>query len=262
MLVVLLPFRDDLRTVEPDAASLEFANRQQVASMSSTSKSESKSLVSALPSDAKTAAIKQEPVSFDDMRAIVNDQGEEDDGSQGNIATEDLILSMMKLMSKLKLEEEEVVLGNLLLQNPSLVDFHNYLTSIAFGVSHRKVENSLLRPTKEDEKKLTDKIRKEVEDIISKLPANVEKTKALRKRTKELVPDTSGLDWEDLLTTGKIKTCKIDELKSYLRSVGESLTGRKDDLLLRVSSHLQSHLQQQSHQQKKIKSEEGITMDV
>ena len=266
MLVVPLPFRDDLRTVEPDAASRELANQRQAgASPSSFAaglelKSASTSS-SNLPSSLSTTVKQEQPLLIGEIGNIKNDDdNEEDDGSKGNIASEELVQAMISLMAKLDLTRQEIGLGDLILQNPAMINFHNYLSSIAFGIRHEKVENYLLRPSEEEQKGQMEKVRNEVEDIIGKLPGDAEKPKASRKRA--LVPDTSGLDWDDLLKTGKIKTCKVDQLKSYLRSVGEALTGRKDELASRVTLHLQNLQKQQLQKKIKAEADQGNTMEV
>ena len=43
----------------------------------------------------------------------------------------------------------------------------------------------------------------------------------------------------ELYEVNEIGTCKIDQLKKYLRSVGLPVTGRKDDLVERVAKSLE-----------------------
>jgi hypothetical protein len=58
------------------------------------------------------------------------------------------------------------------------------------------------------------------------------------KRKVEL--DVSGVDWQLLLVEGNVSTCTIPILKKKLRSIeGSILTGKKDDLVLRVEEYLQ-----------------------
>ncbi|KAG2424501.1 hypothetical protein HYH02_015171 [Chlamydomonas schloesseri] len=47
------------------------------------------------------------------------------------------------------------------------------------------------------------------------------------------------VDWAGLLRSGGIKKLKMDELKTYLRKHQLKLTGKKEELLDRVTSHLQ-----------------------
>eukprot|EP00198_Chlamydomonas_reinhardtii_P009761 XP_001699098.1 DNA binding protein [Chlamydomonas reinhardtii] len=47
------------------------------------------------------------------------------------------------------------------------------------------------------------------------------------------------VDWPSLLRSGGLKKLKIDELKTYLRKHQLKLTGKKDELLDRVTTHMQ-----------------------
>jgi Ku70/Ku80 beta-barrel domain len=265
IVVVPLPFRDDLRSVEPDAASRELDAQQDNGCTTMLPTAPGSAFApspTASPTMDPTTYIKQELSITDDAGTMIT--GDDDDGTKGNIAPEELVNAAMNLMSKMDLTEEGIVLGDSLLENPAMLDFYDYLSCIAFGLPRSKIENHLLRPTDEDKKKLKFKVKAEVDDFLAKLPVNAEKPKGSRKRMKDLVPDSSGLDWDDLLQTGEISTCKIDQLKSYLRSVGETLSGRKDELVSRVTSHLLSRQQQETMTPKKMKIEEddAIKMEV
>lgn len=54
-----------------------------------------------------------------------------------------------------------------------------------------------------------------------------------KKRKREL--DESGCDWISLCRSNETASCTIPMLKSYLKSCGEKTTGKKADLVERVS---------------------------
>jgi hypothetical protein len=54
--------------------------------------------------------------------------------------------------------------------------------------------------------------------------------------------DDSGLNWEEMYQNDELDTCRVPDLKKYLRSVGQPLSGNKKDLLLRVKEHIQQQL--------------------
>jgi hypothetical protein len=62
----------------------------------------------------------------------------------------------------------------------------------------------------------------EIDAFNASLPIDIEKPKAeTKKRVRKIAPDDSGIDWKELYNRDEIETCKIDQLKTYLRSVGE-----------------------------------------
>lgn len=244
MMVVQLPFREDLRGVEPDAATRE-ANLQKSKDISTASNHESFRY-----NGDGVANIKEE-------LGLVNVEASnenEDDGSTGNIASEELVVATMNLMARMDLDEHGVVLNDELLDNPAMLDFFDYLSSVAFSQPRTKGGKYLARPDEEDKKKTMENARAEIDDYLSKLPVDAEKPLSSRKRVKQLTPDQSGLDWESLLQSGDISKCKVDQLKSYLRSVGETLSGRKDELVTRVTVNLQRQLPTA----KKVKQEDSM----
>lgn len=60
-----------------------------------------------------------------------------------------------------------------------------------------------------------------------------------KKREREKVPDESGVDWLEVYAEESLETHKVDELKAYLRSVGEKTTGRKQELIERMTPYLE-----------------------
>jgi hypothetical protein len=54
--------------------------------------------------------------------------------------------------------------------------------------------------------------------------------------------DHSVLNWEEMYQNDELDTCRVPELKKYLRSVRQPLSGNKKELLLRVKEHIQQQL--------------------
>ena len=83
--------------------------------------------------------------------------------------------------------------------------------------------------------------KEEIKSFDGLLPEDIKAEKPKTERKRKIVADESGIDWNDLLLNDGIAECKIDELKSYLRSVGEKVGGKKIELVERVTSHLQAN---------------------
>ena len=86
------------------------------------------------------------------------------------------------------------------------------------------------------------------DDVVSRVGSHLDNFMQLLpedpapvKKRKELVhvPDDSGIDWEDAYSRGQLGSFKIDQLKKYLQSVGEKVTGRKQELIDRMIPFLE-----------------------
>jgi hypothetical protein len=67
-----------------------------------------------------------------------------------------------------------------------------------------------------------EKAGNEIKAFLDYLPTDVPKAKATasRKRVKDLPPDDSGIDWKELFENRTVDTCKVDQLKKRLKSLG------------------------------------------
>uniref|UniRef100_A0A7S1D336 SAP domain-containing protein n=1 Tax=Cyclophora tenuis TaxID=216820 RepID=A0A7S1D336_CYCTE len=74
---------------------------------------------------------------------------------------------------------------------------------------------------------------------ISKRKRNRQQKK---RKAAQPIEDDSGLDWLQLYKDDELSDCKVDQLKKYLRSVGARLSGRKEELILRVSQSIQARM--------------------
>lgn len=176
MIVVMLPFEDDIRTMEPDA---------------------------------------------------------------GDTATEEIVDKAEALIRHLKLEDVE--LGESF-QNAALVEFWRYIESVALVTNLPPKEEF---DTEVNEEDILDAAGSQLEALRDSLPADIkqENVKVAKKRkAPEPVEDDSGMDWAQLYTTDELSSCKVADLKKYLRSVGARLSGKKEELVLRVSQSIKARI--------------------
>lgn len=72
--------------------------------------------------------------------------------------------------------------------------------------------------------------------VVKRAPAVGTKRKA--KDAADDAGERSAIDWQSELAAGTIGKRTIDDLKSYCRTFGLPLSGRKADLVERVTTHL------------------------
>lgn len=219
LMVVPLPFEDDIREPELDEAMKELRIHSTMA----------KDLVS---SDVKLEeGLDTVP---DRSSSLPTDTSEMLDTPTGYIATEEQVEAAMKLIEK-RTFEDHVELGEYM-ENAGLQKFFDYIEAIA-------MEDPFFEPRTDFDTEIPDEaVLKAAGDQIEKfkalLPEDVEKPKAAGRKRK-VVEDDSGIDWIAFYQDDKLESCKTDQLKKYLRSVGELLSGKKNDLVLRVQQHIQ-----------------------
>lgn len=234
MYVKTLPFEDDMRKVAPDAASEELDLRRE------KQKSQVGRSDDTFPDNHSSSKLGDDGVLF----------SESNDITTGSIASDELIIAAMNLMSRQSLSTVEIGED---FENAALTEFYSYLKSVAFDTA--KEENYY--DTILDEEKITEiskRFRDEIQAFSSALPIDIKQPKAsnARKRVKRIVPDDSGIDWIEMYRTDEIGDFKVEQLKKYLRSVGLPTSGRKDDLIERVTESLE----EKCKKDKAIKSKE------
>ena len=215
MYVKSLPFEDDMRRLVPDAASIELDYQKKPPDFMGT-----------------------HPDAYASMDFVNDDLFSENDDNNfvtGNIASEELITAAMNLMNRQTISSAEIGED---FENAALTEFYSYLKSVAFDTA--KEENNYDTIVNKDG--ILKVAGKEIEAFRSGLPIEIERPKsASRKRSKKIVPDDSGINWVELYGTNEIGSCKVDQLKKYLRSVGLPTSGRKDDLIDRVMKSLEEN---------------------
>ena len=145
------------------------------------------------------------------------------------LASESLVEEAKAIVNKLTIAPK---LGTHF-KNASLELFWDKLEELA--LNHRKVqENDETMMTRED---VVTRVGDHLDRFMELLPDDPVPVK--KKRERELVPDDSGVDWQEAYADGQLESCKVDELKKYLRSVGEKTSGKKAELIERMIPHLQ-----------------------
>mmetsp|Transcript_21189 Transcript_21189/g.27294 ORF Transcript_21189/g.27294 Transcript_21189/m.27294 type:complete len:811 (-) Transcript_21189:225-2657(-) len=120
--------------------------------------------------------------------------------------------------------------------NPFLKKFWNYLESIALGLRYDEPIDELQQA--EDDVK--DAVIHQIETLSQSLPDdddNENRPRAMKR--KHITVDNSALDWQMLYEDNMIAECTLKQLQSYLRSVGEKVSGKKHELVDRVTENIQ-----------------------
>ena len=155
-----------------------------------------------------------------------------------HIANEALVKAAENLIKSQIIDDNDDFLHAF--ENPALAKFWNYIDSIALDVPYQQY-------CEED-----DVTRMKVDDIIEAAGTYIDEFKALlpedevavkpMKRKADLPPDDTGIDWFEEYKNDNLESFKINELKSYLRSFGGKISGRKADLIGRVKDNLKERL--------------------
>jgi len=236
MYVMQLPFEDDMRAISSDRASKEL-HESEISVEKSGVKIEDKH---------ETASNE----ASNEIEFLHPDSQPEN--LTGSIASEKLVDAAIELMDKQNLSER--TLGEHY-DNAALAEFYSYLQSVAFDMPRET--NSY--DTRVSVEKIMRTAESEIDAFNAYLPVDVEEPKGTtsKKRARDLVPDDSGIAWEELYKRDEIEACTIHQLKKYLRSVGLHLSGRKSDLIERVIESLEQVCAKHS-----IKKEQSLSMDV
>mmetsp|Transcript_11578 Transcript_11578/g.25067 ORF Transcript_11578/g.25067 Transcript_11578/m.25067 type:complete len:773 (+) Transcript_11578:166-2484(+) len=157
----------------------------------------------------------------DDIRAI--------DEGNGDTADETLVNKAVELIRH---QQMRGVDWGASFENPALTDFWNYIESIAIDIPLQQSENAL----DVDPDAILANARAQIEDLEMSLPEDEVKT-TTRKRKAPTVDD-SGVNWRELYDTDGVKGCSMATLKKYLGSVGEKVSGKKDELVERVKNSI------------------------
>ena len=124
-------------------------------------------------------------------------------------------------------------------ENPALKTFWNYIESVALGTP---LEEEL--SDDDDTKMNAEEILAIAGDKISAFKATIPERKiepkpSTKRKAKVIsLSDGKGIDWFQVYKMDTFDELRIQELKAYLRSNGERVSGNKDDLIERIKSHL------------------------
>lgn len=156
------------------------------------------------------------------------------DDDAGNTASRELVEEAKGLLRSQKLAHLEF--GNTF-ENAHLKRFWTYIESVALGTACPVKESC---DTEIDEESLRELLGKKIGNFLRELPIDKEEEKfnGGPQKRKPLSLDMSGCDWVNLYTTNSLSVCKVDELKQYLRAIGARISGKKEELVLRVSQSI------------------------
>jgi len=128
--------------------------------------------------------------------------------------------------------------------NPVLKSFWSYMESVSLGM-----------PLQEDELEDNDtelhvegilvSAGEQIKSLQLSLPEDEVVVKQRKRKAKVEVPDESGINWLNCYERDGLSDCKVDELKAYLRSVGEKVGGRKQEIIHRVKQHIEGGIANQ-----------------
>lgn len=160
----------------------------------------------------------------DEMRAIEPDLATKEREESGpiDLVSDELVEAAKNLIQKQTLVGVEI--GEMF-QNAAMCRFWNYIEHIALGEGLR-VDGKF--DTDIDVDQIQKLVGTQISQFLELLPDDIapEKPKRGQKR-KEMGPDDSDVDWEKVIQDGTIEKCKVAELKTKLKSIGESTTGNK-----------------------------------
>lgn len=155
-----------------------------------------------------------------------------------DIASENLVAAAMDLIQSQTLKDKSSAfrIGSNIFENAEMLKFWNYVEHVALDEPYSPSSETSY-DTEMNGEKLMEESGLYIQRFQSLLPDDVVPEKETRKR--KIVPDDSGIDWEEELKHGTIYKCKNDDLKKKLRSFGETLTGNKQQLISRLLPYLE-----------------------
>ena len=153
-------------------------------------------------------------------------------------ASNDLIEVMKCIIRKLQIEDFELRYNSY--DNPALAKFWNYIEAIALNTTYKEAEDTLVMNVKEMENLVGAEIKK----LLDLLPTDeVDAPKSNKRKVSQIMAiDDSGIPWKALHDEGMIHECTVQQLKTYLRSVGEKISGKKVELVERVEQQINGAL--------------------
>ncbi|KAL3817675.1 hypothetical protein ACHAXA_002824 [Cyclostephanos tholiformis] len=160
------------------------------------------------------------------------------------LADRDSVEAAKRLISKCTLRFDDF--ASCLPENPYLKHFFGYLESVSLGNRLGPVDDD----TRMDVRSMMKNANEEIKSFSSILPEDEQPVKIGRKRKapppssrdQYLKNESIGQEWIDMYRNGSINDLKNDELKAFLKSQGERLSGNKKDLVERVHRHVEREL--------------------
>ncbi len=170
----------------------------------------------------------------EDVRVVSEqDMGNADRGS---------VDAAKRLIGKSTLHFDDFV--SCLPENPYLKHFFGYLESVSLGKPLGPVEDD----AKMDAKQMIESAGEEIEALSDSLPNDEQPLTTERKRKappslkQEFKKEPISQEWIDMHENDELANLKSDELKAFLKTQGERLSGKKGDLVDRVHTCIQKEL--------------------
>jgi len=117
--------------------------------------------------------------------------------------------------------------------NPSLKIFWSYIESTAFHMPLDKRSTNYFDSLKQIQNTSVESI-----EAFRLLWPEEEPTKSNKKgNAKEKPMDLTGVDWESVHASNSLEKYKVDELKTFLRSIGGKVSGTKKVLMERIKDY-------------------------
>lgn len=173
----------------------------------------------------------------DDCRAVETDRGA--------VATDELVEAAEDLVRNQNLDGIEFGYS---FENASLSRFWGYIESVAIGTPMKNEDDE----TMVDYESVKQVAGRQIESFRELLPDD-EVAEDNRKR-KFGVGDEC--DWLSLYKSDSLSCCTAPLLKTYLRDNGLKLSGKKADLVERVSQHLEEEMAENKSDKPSFKMEE------
>ncbi|CAJ1954274.1 unnamed protein product [Cylindrotheca closterium] len=217
LMVVPLPFEDDIREPELDEAMKELRLQSTMAE-----------------GLARNGANLEDGGAAPDLTSSLSTSiNLMENTHTGYVASEELVQAAMDVIEK-RTVDEDIQLGEDL-ENAALQKFFDYIEAIAMEDPFFEARTEF--DTEVPDEDVLKAAGTQIERFKILLPDDAEKPKVAGRKRK-MVEDDSGINWVELYEEGALDSCKLPELKKYLRSIGEKLSGKKSDLVLRVQEHI------------------------
>jgi hypothetical protein len=144
------------------------------------------------------------------------------------LASEELVVAAREIVDKWTLKDVEIGVHY---PNESLERFWDKMQEVALNERTSSENNTAV--AKEE---ILAKVGPCLDRFMELLPEDPVVVKGKKKR--ELVEDDSGIDWLDAYKEDRLGDFKVADLKKYLKSVGETVSGNKPVLIDRMIPYL------------------------
>ena len=144
--------------------------------------------------------------------------------------SEEMIHAAINLIEK-QTFDDDIEIG-VDFSNAAMSRFWNYIEHIAYN-EDAMIDESQQYDTEINTEQVLKRSGEQIDQFLSLLPESTQldssrKRKAATASRQPSTDDKSGLDWTTIFKEGGLSKCKVPDLKSKLRSVGESVSGNKD----------------------------------